>query len=144
MVVIDLAQERIQRLKHREVLTEQVSWNQEQVQRQKCTLKGKWGHAAWPNSQVPQTPRSLTLLWIGFNDYSKGMYIIIAEISDKWEGISKSLPNKVSSEPRWQFERRCVHETACIMRCKWGPWLASSVGTVPARGLLVLTITPGQ
>jgi hypothetical protein len=59
---------------------------------------------------------------------------IIVEYSKKWRGrggISKnwwmgnSLPNKVSSEPRWWFEERYVHVTTTIRRCYWGLWLTS-------------------
>jgi hypothetical protein len=46
---------------------------------------------------------------------------IIMGFSKQWEGISNnqkmrsSLPNKVSSESRWQFQKRYVHETATVM-----------------------------
>jgi hypothetical protein len=51
----------------------------------------------------------------------KDMYIIV-EFSKKWEGISKNwgvenvLLDKVSSEPRWQFEgRKFTHEGTRMM-----------------------------
>jgi hypothetical protein len=51
------------------------------------------------------------------------MHIII-EFSKKWAGTSRNrgmrneLPAKVSSEPKWQFGRRCMHETSTIIKSK--------------------------
>jgi hypothetical protein len=39
---------------------------------------------------------------------------------------------KLLSEPRWQFERRCVYETAAIMGCKQSPWITFRFRKVPA------------
>jgi hypothetical protein len=110
----------------------------------KYTPKGNLRQAAWPSSQVHWALRSSALLWTGFNDYPKDIYILWS-FSMKQEGISKnwgmanSLSSNVSSEPRRWFEARCMHEIVMILRCKEHLWLTSRVWRVPVGSLLEIT-----
>jgi hypothetical protein len=118
---------------HSGVSTEQYLLKQKQT----YTTIENWVWVAQLSSQMPWTPESARL-WLGLNDCTKDIYIIV-EIPDKWEAISKKWGQGVIHLTRWakMVARGEVHATAT--RVRWGMqglWLTFRGEKVPVRVLL--------